>query len=380
MKPKTIAPCALVLLLFVSGNILIAQSQSAAPAQSPTNVRWNVRWQEGSQGSDKLLSDGAVVKILTANGVTVSASLKDTGWKQRADIMITNNSEQRFDVIPETFTLDVVTPKRKSLAYQAPEKLAKSLNRRAQWAAALSAFGGSLATQQSRSTSSTEGTVHATDNSGNSASGTYSGTTTTTTTSPDYFARQRANEQGNNALRNAGDTIDYIYKVSLKPNTVMPGKDVFGAVYFERDSKAETAILKIPVGDLIFEFPLGRVEEVPQAITSRTESQEQNKQSTKLPAEPQFSTRAPMPSADDYNQEGMKLYSLNKFAQAERAFREAVKIDAYNALYHHNLGTAINAQQRYEEAEREIDLAVRLAPNVEAYRKSLETVRSNRRH
>jgi hypothetical protein len=35
-----------------------------------------------------------------------------------------------------------------------------------------------------------------------------------------------------------------------------------------------------------------------------------------------------MLSADDYNQEGMKLFSLNKFAQAERAFREALKIDA----------------------------------------------------
>ena len=75
----------------------------------------------------------------------------------------------------------------------------------------------------------------------------------------------------------------------------------------------------------------------------------------------------------------MKLYSVNKFTQAEAAFREAVRVDPYNALYHHNLGTAINALQRYEEAEREIDLAVRLAPNVEAYKKTLETVRSNRR-
>jgi len=123
----------------------------------------------------------------------------------------------------------------------------------------------------------------------------------------------------------------------------------------------------------------GGVEEVPQTISSRTESQH-NGRPDMLPAEPQIASRGSMVSADDYNQEGMRLYSLNKLGQAERAFREAVKIDAKNALYHHNLGTAINAQLRYDEAEKEMELAVRLAPDVEEYRKSLEIVRANRGH
>jgi len=82
---------------------------------------------------------------------------------------------------------------------------------------------------------------------------------------------------------------------------------------------------------------------------------------------------------EGYNDAGRALYAQNKFAEAETAFREAVKLDPHNALYHHNLGTALNAQQKYVEAEKEVELAVGLAPNEQTYRKNLETIRTNRK-
>jgi len=84
-------------------------------------------------------------------------------------------------------------------------------------------------------------------------------------------------------------------------------------------------------------------------------------------------------SAEGYNQAGMGLFNQQRLPETEAAFREAIRLDTYNALYHHNLATALNAQQKYEEAEKEADLAVRLAPNEAAYRKDLEIIRANRR-
>ena len=83
-------------------------------------------------------------------------------------------------------------------------------------------------------------------------------------------------------------------------------------------------------------------------------------------------------SADGYNFAGVELFKQNKLSEAETAFREAVRLDAYNAAYHHNLGSVYNAQGKFEDAEKEIELATRLAPNEETFKKSLEIVRANK--
>jgi hypothetical protein len=84
-------------------------------------------------------------------------------------------------------------------------------------------------------------------------------------------------------------------------------------------------------------------------------------------------------TADGFNQAGLRLFSQQRLAEAEGTFRQAISLDPQNALYHHNLATALNAQQRYKEAEKEAALAVRLAPNEETYQRDLELIRTNRR-
>ncbi|MGI8786804.1 MAG: tetratricopeptide repeat protein [Pyrinomonadaceae bacterium] len=86
----------------------------------------------------------------------------------------------------------------------------------------------------------------------------------------------------------------------------------------------------------------------------------------------------PTLNAEGYNQNGVGLFQQNKYAEAETAFREAVRLEPYNAAYHHNLGTALNAQSKLDEAEKEIELATRLSPNEETYKKGLEVVRANK--
>lgn len=83
-------------------------------------------------------------------------------------------------------------------------------------------------------------------------------------------------------------------------------------------------------------------------------------------------------SAEKCNAKGVEVFNLQKFADAEAAFREATRLDSSNAAYHHNLGSALNAQGKFEAAFVAIELAVRLAPNESVYKASLEAVRSNR--
>ncbi len=236
----------------------IAVTGATVPSLSglpPADTSSTVRWQEGTPSSDKFFSGGLLVKTIASNGLVVSASLKDTGWKMRADIMVTNKTDQRIDVVPDMLKLDVIVPKAKSLSYQDPEELAKSIDRRTRWANAFSGMAAGLANQTATSQSSTSGSVNVYDSSGDTAHGTYSGTTTTTTTSPDHAARQRAWEQQRINSQNATSTIDYLNSIVLRRNTLMPGQNVSGAVFFSREKNHDEVVLRVPVGNTVFEFP-----------------------------------------------------------------------------------------------------------------------------
>lgn len=110
----------------------------------------------------------------------------------------------------------------------------------------------------------------------------------------------------------------------------------------------------------------------------KTQATEILKQETPKAVEESSNVVKPALNAEDYNQEGVKLFQQNKYGEAESSFREAVKLDPYNAAYHHNLGTALNAQNKFDEAEKEVELATRLAPNEAAYKKGLEVIRANK--
>ena len=47
-----------------------------------------------------------------------------------------------------------------------------------------------------------------------------------------------------------------INTVALKDAAVLPSQQVSGSTWFERDGKLQEMILRVPVGDLVYEFPL----------------------------------------------------------------------------------------------------------------------------
>ncbi len=215
----------------------------------------SISWQQGAPGSDGFYNDGFLVRSLTVSGVTLRVALRDTGWKMRVDVAVVNDSSQRLDVVPAQFTLGELTPKEKALAYQSTEQLAKSINRRTAWANFFTNFGAGLATEQSTSTSTTTGSMSGRDSNGTTYNGSFDAYTTTNTTTPNYAVQMRAAQQqaANNAA--AAEANRQLNAMALRTSTVMPGDKLTGAVWFERDKKAQQLLLRAPIGGCVFEFP-----------------------------------------------------------------------------------------------------------------------------
>ncbi len=250
---------AVFLVCICVGMLKQAAAQTVRPPQAPVVIRWEGR----AAGADSYFKNGLLVKSLSAEGITVTASLKDTGWKTCADVSVANNSNARVDVLPAHFTLTLQRGnskgKHQMLRYQDPAKMAKSLRRRVLWANVFTgaAAGAARETSTSTSTSSTSGSVDIYDNSGGSGTGTFDARTNTTTmtTKPDYRAQRNAQEAERARVQNLASALAYLDKVALKADTLMPSESVSGAVYFERDKHHKPVVLTIPVGNITFEFP-----------------------------------------------------------------------------------------------------------------------------
>jgi hypothetical protein len=175
------------------------------------------RWQSGAPGSDQFLSGGSLVESLHAHGITVQVSLQDTDWKLRANVAIANESDAPIHFDPAAFTLDELTPRLRTLAYQNPRELAKALTHQVYWTNA-SATAPASATYMN--------VVYK--------------TSTAVAATPNYL--EEAAQQVQSSV--------------LQPGTLAPKEKSSGAVWFERDKNPQQLNLRIFVGDQIFEFPL----------------------------------------------------------------------------------------------------------------------------
>lgn len=252
---------------------LIALSTTGAIAQAPpvvaTQTGTTVVWTAGSDNSDQLLRRGLVVRILVKDGLAVSASLARNNDVLWANVSVTNASGGRVDVDPSLFMLSEVSPKQKELRYEAPDAIVKFIKRRADWANAFSA----MAAESSRDKTTTDAEIDTKSKSTTDfefdtrphrysirgtaeTTGSSHTTATVTTTSPDYDARMQAARTIEKNTAAADLKSEDILKRALLANTLMPGEEVSGAVFFERDKKAQDAILRVPIAGIVFEFPL----------------------------------------------------------------------------------------------------------------------------
>jgi hypothetical protein len=205
------------------------------------------RWQQGATGCDHFMSNGILVESLTANGITVQVSLHDTGWKLRANVAIANSSSEAIHIEPSQFILDEVSAQGKPLFYQDAAQLAKNVTHQVLWTETVAQPAGAT-THFSPSAESVS-----TTNVG------YKSTFASSASAPNYILQHQYAEE--NAVRQQGKqtlnkTAQQILALALKSATIQPNDKVAGAVWFERGKNPQQLILRIPIENQAFEFPL----------------------------------------------------------------------------------------------------------------------------
>ena len=220
------------------------RADALTPADNATLNNGVARWQSGSKGSYEFTNGDKLVESLTANGITVQVSLQDTGWKMRANVAVVNASQQPIYVLPRLLSLDETAPMVKPLRYQDPAEVAKAANHQILWTSASAGpTGGAHARPISSASSADLYTVNYKLPSADP--------------SPNYLAQHQALEEI--AAKNQGALVGMareINALSLREGNLKPNEKTAGDVWFERDAKSNQFILRVPVGEVIFEFPL----------------------------------------------------------------------------------------------------------------------------
>jgi hypothetical protein len=220
--------------LFMGGG----PAKSAAPIQpvSATAVNGVARWRAGAPGCDQFMSQGRRVESLTANGVTVQVSLQDTGWKLRASIAISNQGAANLDVSPSLITLDELQPSLRLLPSQNPAKIARAVNHQSFWTIANAEPSPSAVASHTNASASAQNLAYRPN------------------ATPDYMGQHLALASAKNSA--SRDDSAAPLALALKAGSLAPQQKTAGVIWFARDAGARELSLRVPIGDLIFDFPL----------------------------------------------------------------------------------------------------------------------------
>ena len=132
----------------------------------------------------------------------------------------------------------------KPLRYQDPAEVAKAANHQILWTSASAGPTGGVHAQRTSSASSAD--LYTVNYKLPSAD-----------PSPNYLAQHQALEEI--AAKNQGALAGMareINALSLREGNLKPNEKTAGDVWFERDAKSNQFMLRVPVGAVIFEFPL----------------------------------------------------------------------------------------------------------------------------
>jgi hypothetical protein len=198
-------------------------------ATSAKPVNGVVRWSAGAPGCDEFVSHGRQVESMTANGVTVQVSVQDTGWKYRANIAIKNASSSKLDVTPGIITLDELQPRMRTLPASDTKVIARTSTHQVLWTLANAVPSPSAIRQNS---SNENFLVDAT---------------------PDYLNPHMALASDRPAAFERTEEVD-VNAIALKYGTVPTGDSTAGVMWFARDAGARELSMRVPVGDMVFDF------------------------------------------------------------------------------------------------------------------------------
>jgi hypothetical protein len=221
--------------MYLSNERSAAVLVKKGPVSSASPVNGVVRWASGAAGCDEFISHGRHVESITANGITVQVSLQDSGWKYRANIAVSNQSADKVEVLPVIVTLDELTPTLHSLLATNPDKLAHTTTHQVFWTLQDAVPSPSALANYSNYVSAEQRLANR------------------PSPTPDYLNPQFALTSTHHVTFERTESVD-VQSIALKASSVPSGQITAGVMWFERDSNARELSMRVPVGDLVYDF------------------------------------------------------------------------------------------------------------------------------
>jgi hypothetical protein len=209
--------------------LMKAPPAKPAPRIVPVSASMNngvARWRSGAKGCDQFTRDGAMVESLSANGVTVQVSLQDTGSKLKAHVAVGNFSNLHIYVDPTGITLESRGAHGRSLTSHDPAQMAREgqPGKDASPTAESAGFKESDFTPVFASVNSVE--------------------------------KQPVGDLTRPRKPSNANVTDVFSADALKKGPLKPDGRTWGSVWFERDATPGAYVMRIPVDNQIYEFPL----------------------------------------------------------------------------------------------------------------------------
>lgn len=243
---------------------------------SGQNVRVNdlpaVQWTQGGSGTTLLYVDNQPMKVFSSDGAILATSPE--GIEKKPDricflvIVVNKFKDQAIDVDPSKFTLAMTRPVVKQMESLSPESISRSIQKSAAWDTVFLRLNAAFARTETTANTTSDGTFsgRASDTSGDSAnfSGNYMGSSTTKISAPDVAARERSLAQAHEVQEQADNKSLVTSAVALKHNTLLPGQQMAGYVWFKWDKHADEVVLRVPLmndsltSGVVYEFPYTR--------------------------------------------------------------------------------------------------------------------------
>ena len=214
------------------------QAQARRPDSASVSTGARV-WGSSPENSRRFLNNGQTVEVLVQDSVMVAAVIERAKGHIRAQIGVVNRSGSPVDVIPDSFQLEAVTPRHRLLKYNDPDRVASS----SRWGAIIGAAVG----QAIANAANPEVTLTTPSN------GSY-GTVSTTTVLTDTAARRQAATTAEQTRASGEHQANAIQGGALRPNTVFPGGNIAGWVYFD-DGRAGSVILSVRIAGMLYQYP-----------------------------------------------------------------------------------------------------------------------------
>ncbi len=250
-------------------------------APEPTDRVVKFSYYAGAPNCQQGSSDGLSIQKITGNGISVEAAISqkpsDFAKTTRALVRIHNDSQYDVDVLPKPASFIQITPSIQILPLINAVELANRIQKKGESKAKWIKFWGADAMTQVTSISDVQGRgmppVYGyvpgsfgwsnfgpagygygyTNGSYNYGRNKYSASSFSSTMVPDYQAREEAYRKAAEATSKSQADAAAVRDGALGTTRVQSGGSIQGSLDFEY-SKYESGILRIPIGNAVFEF------------------------------------------------------------------------------------------------------------------------------